>query len=68
MLPDGHPEIAVVEVLAPLGRIAETDEVVGLYHFLASDESRYITGQAIVIDGGVTAGPSVAVMERFAPG
>ena len=67
MLPDGHPEIAVVEVLAPLGRIAETDELVGIYHFLASEESRYMTGQAIVIDGGVTAGPSVALLARCLP-
>ena len=67
MLPEGHPEIAVMEVLTPLGRVAETDEVVGLYHFLASDDSRFITGQAIVIDGGVTTGPSVAVLERCLP-
>jgi NAD(P)-dependent dehydrogenase (short-subunit alcohol dehydrogenase family) len=64
MLPDGHPEIPLVEVLAPLGRVAQTDEIVGIYHFLAADEGRYITGQAIVIDGGITAGPSAAVMER----
>jgi NAD(P)-dependent dehydrogenase (short-subunit alcohol dehydrogenase family) len=65
MVPDGHPEIHVVEVLAPLGRIAQTEEVEGLYHFLASDESRYITGQAIVIDGGLTTGSSLAVIERI---
>jgi NAD(P)-dependent dehydrogenase (short-subunit alcohol dehydrogenase family) len=36
----------------PLGRIAETDDIVGAAVFLASDASRFITGETIVIDGG----------------
>ena len=39
-----------------LGRTGETDDVVGVYHFLASDESRWLTGQAIYVDGGLSAG------------
>jgi NAD(P)-dependent dehydrogenase (short-subunit alcohol dehydrogenase family) len=62
MVPDGDPEIAVVKKMAPLGRIAVTDDIVGIYHFLAADESRYITGQAITVDGGVSAGLSVDAM------
>jgi NAD(P)-dependent dehydrogenase (short-subunit alcohol dehydrogenase family) len=38
----------------PLRSIGTPDDVGNLAVFLASDESRYITGQAIVIDGGVT--------------
>ena len=36
----------------PFGRLAEPDEVANLCLFLASDQSQYITGQIIGIDGG----------------
>ena len=39
---------------APLGRIGEPDEIAGAAVFLASKAGTFITGQAIVIDGGVT--------------
>jgi NAD(P)-dependent dehydrogenase (short-subunit alcohol dehydrogenase family) len=47
--------------LAGLGKatltpyLGQPDDIAGLVVFLASDESRYITGQMIVIDGGMSA-------------
>jgi NAD(P)-dependent dehydrogenase (short-subunit alcohol dehydrogenase family) len=37
----------------PMGRLAQVEEVAALVAFLASDEARYINGQAIEIDGGL---------------
>jgi NAD(P)-dependent dehydrogenase (short-subunit alcohol dehydrogenase family) len=36
----------------PLGRIAEAEDIAGLVAFLASDEARFITGQAYNVNGG----------------
>jgi 3-oxoacyl-[acyl-carrier protein] reductase len=39
--------------MSPLGRCAEPDEVADMAVFLASDESRYCTGQAMNVSGGM---------------
>ncbi|MFC4939538.1 MULTISPECIES: SDR family NAD(P)-dependent oxidoreductase [Bradyrhizobium] len=39
----------------PLGRPGDVADVVGVVMFLLSDEARFVTGQTIVVDGGLTA-------------
>jgi NAD(P)-dependent dehydrogenase (short-subunit alcohol dehydrogenase family) len=43
----------------PLLRIGEPDEIAGAAVFLAAPASGFMTGQTIVVDGGVLAGPPV---------
>ena len=39
----------------PLGRVGQTDDLVGAVLFFASDASSFVTGQILTIDGGLTA-------------
>jgi NAD(P)-dependent dehydrogenase (short-subunit alcohol dehydrogenase family) len=49
------PEVRrTYEERIPLGRIARAEEVADVVVFLASDAARYVTGQELVVDGGLT--------------
>jgi NAD(P)-dependent dehydrogenase (short-subunit alcohol dehydrogenase family) len=42
----------------PLGRLGEPEDVADVVTFLASEQARFITGQTIYVDGGISAGSS----------
>jgi 3-oxoacyl-[acyl-carrier protein] reductase len=54
-LTDVLPEEATQAMLAntPLGRIAEPGEIAGAVRFLVSDEASFITGEVLLVDGGL---------------
>jgi sorbose reductase len=43
---------ALWEPKIPMGRLGQPEELIGLYLYLASDASSYMTGSDVVIDGG----------------
>jgi len=45
----------IMQDYTPMGRIAEADEIAGAVLFLASSASDFVTGTALVVDGGVLA-------------
>ena len=50
---DGSPDPRLARI--PMGRLAQANEIAKAILFLSADESSYITGSELVIDGGVTA-------------
>jgi NAD(P)-dependent dehydrogenase (short-subunit alcohol dehydrogenase family) len=61
------PNTTVIETLTALGREGSVDEVVPVYRFLAADESSFVTGTTIKVDGGMTAGASNQVFDLMFP-
>lgn len=55
----------IAEAFIPLGRVSETYDLEGVFHFLAADESAFVTGQAIAVDGGMSLGVSLQAYEKM---
>jgi len=55
LLEKGALDVEELATRAPLGRLAEPEEIADVVIFLASEESKYMEGQTIVIDGGWSA-------------
>jgi 3-oxoacyl-[acyl-carrier protein] reductase len=54
-LTDVLPEEATQTMLAntPLGRLGDPEDVAGAVRFLCSDEASFITGEVLLVDGGL---------------
>lgn len=56
-----------VNAKIPAGRHAKPEEVASAFHYLASEDASFLTGQELVIDGAETAGATTAVFGTGAP-
>ncbi|MBO0678234.1 SDR family oxidoreductase [Mycolicibacterium sp. S2-37] len=52
-----HPEQTEADVVSriPLGRLADPEDVAAAVAYLVADDSRYVTGTTVTVDGGYTA-------------
>lgn len=62
----GEPQLRMEQKAIPLGRIAQPEEVAAVVHFLASEDSSFVNGQSIGVDGGFNAGMSIDAYNQLA--
>jgi 3-oxoacyl-[acyl-carrier protein] reductase len=48
-------QLAQIANRTPMGRLGRETDVLGLVRFLLSDDAAFITGQTILVDGGISA-------------
>ena len=64
-LPGGEPVAEqLLAIIQPIRRAGRPDDVAAMALFLASDDSEWVTGTAMVVDGGFTAGSAMFGQNR----
>jgi NAD(P)-dependent dehydrogenase (short-subunit alcohol dehydrogenase family) len=48
-------------------RVGQPADIAAMVLFLASDESQWVTGQAMIVDGGLTVGPNLPALSAEVP-
>jgi len=38
----------------PIGRYGQPDDIAGAVYFFCSEDSKYVTGQTLLVDGGIS--------------
>jgi 3-oxoacyl-[acyl-carrier protein] reductase len=61
----GEDYLRQMEASIPLGRLGSVEDVGNVCLFLACDEAAYVTGQAIVVDGGQVLPESLSALEAM---
>lgn len=65
-LMDSMPDVkADIISESKMARLGKPEEIAGAAYFLASDDSSYVTGHTMVVDGGYTAGHSHGIVEMM---
>jgi NAD(P)-dependent dehydrogenase (short-subunit alcohol dehydrogenase family) len=54
--PENEPVVKYFHHMAPLHRLGQPEDIAKAALFLASDDSSFVTGHALVVDGGLTIG------------
>ena len=55
----------VAKKVIPLKRLCKTEDIINLTNFLSSEKSSYITGQSIVLDGGLSVLGQETIARKF---
>jgi NAD(P)-dependent dehydrogenase (short-subunit alcohol dehydrogenase family)/3-oxoacyl-(acyl-carrier-protein) synthase len=62
--PDFEEVVDVTISSTPLGRLATAEDLAGVIEFLTSDRSRFVTGQTLLADGGLSLGSAMMSPRR----
>ena len=65
MFPYGEAEAAERRRRIPFGRLGKPEDLIGAAVFLATDDSNFVTGENLYVDGGYTT--AAATEEQFRP-